>query len=145
VIDGIEAVAGVIPVFPSPDGRHVVFERDRAIFVRTMSDGSERRIGAGVAPRVRPFTDEFVFLRAKPGSAVEQREDTKLGYEVFTAPFDPPGVVEPRLLGETTVTITFSRNGSYSPVRWMKVEERAASFYLTSSDMEIVSLPDPFG
>ena len=144
-IEDVEAVAGVVPVFLSPDARHVVFERGRSIIVRSIADGTERAIGAGIAPRPRPFTDEFVFLREVRGAAEEQRTDTKLTYEVLTAPFDPPGDAPARLLGTTTATATFSRHGGYSPVRWMKVEERAASFYLTAPDMEIVSLPDPFG
>jgi hypothetical protein len=144
-IEDVEAVAGVVPVFLSPGGRHVVFERGRSIIVRSLADGTERQVGAGIAPRPRPFTDEFVFLREIPGAAEEQRSDTKLAYEVLTTPFDPLSDVPPRLLGATTATATFSRHGGYSPVRWMKVEERAASFYLTSPHMEIVTLPDPFG
>jgi hypothetical protein len=144
-IEDVEAVAGVVPVFLSPGGSHVVFERGRSIIVRSLADGTERRVGAGIAPRPRPFTDEFVFLREIPGAAEEQRTDTKLAYEVLTTPFDPLSDVPPKLLGATTATATFSRHGGYSPVRWMKVEERAASFYLTAPDMEIVSLPDPFG
>jgi hypothetical protein len=144
-IEDVEAVAGVVPVFLSPGARHVVFERGRSIIVRSLADGTERLVGAGIAPRPRPFTDEFVFLREIPGAAEERRSDTKLAYEVLTTPFDPLSDVPPKLLGATTATATFSRHGGYSPVRWMKVEERAASFYLTSPHMEIVSLPDPFG
>lgn len=145
VIDGIEVVGGVIPVFMSPDGRHVVFERDRHIFVRNLADGIEVTAGPGIAPRVLPFTQEFVFLREKPEDATEKREETQLAYDVFSAPFDPPRTLVPGLIGATTATVSFGRNGAYSPVRWMRVEERAGSFYLTSSHMEIVSLPDPFG
>ncbi|MBR9989061.1 MAG: hypothetical protein KFH98_04850, partial [Gemmatimonadetes bacterium] len=144
-LEGVEAVAGVVPVFLSPDARHVVYERDRSIVVRAMSDGSERVVGPGIAPRPRPFTDDFVFVRERPDAAEEQRNETRLRYDVFTAPFDPPGVIEPTLLGSASATVTFARYGNYSPVRWMKVEERSGSFYLTSSHMEIVTLPDPFG
>jgi hypothetical protein len=144
-IEGVEAVAGVLPVFLSPDGRHVVFERDRSIVVRAVADGSERVVGRGIAPRPRPFTEEFVFVREWPQAAEEQRNETKLSYDVYSAPFDPPGAIEPRQLGSTTALATFARNGNFSPVRWMRVEERSGSFYLTSSHMEIVTLPDPFG
>lgn len=144
-IEGVEAAGGVIPVFLSPDARHVVFERDRYIVVRAMADGSERVAGRGIAPRPRPFTEEFVFVRERPDAAVRQRSETILTYDVFSAPFDPPGAIEPVHAGSTTARVSFGRRGAYSPVRWMKVEERSGSFYLTSSDMEIVSLPDPFG
>lgn len=144
-LERIEAVGGVIPVFLSPDSRHVVFERDRTIVVRAMTGGAERVAGDGIAPRPRPFTDEFVFLRERPGTAERQRQDTRVTYDLFAAPFDPPGDIEPRLLGNTRATVSFGTNGAYSPVRWMKVEERSGSFYLTASNMEIVSLPDPFG
>lgn len=144
-IEGVEAVAGVIPVFLSPDGRHVVFERERTIVVRSMSDGKERVVGRGIAPRPRPFTDEFVFMREQPGSAVQERSETTLTYDVYSAPFDAAGDAAPSLIGTTTATVSFGRNGGYSPVRWMRVEERSANFYLTSSHMEVVPLPDPFG
>lgn len=144
-IEGVETAGGVIPVFLSPDARHVVFERDRSIVVRSMADGSEQLAGPGIAPRPRPFTEEFVFVRERPDAAVQQRSETTLTYDVFSAPFDPPGAIEPEHVGSTTAKVSFGRRGAYSPVRWMKVEERSGSFYLTSSDMEIVSLPDPFG
>jgi HEAT repeat protein len=144
-IQRVESVGGVIPVFLSPDARHVVFERDRTIVVRTMADGTERVVGPGIAPRPRPFTDEFVFAREQPGSAVQERSETTLGYDILTAPFDPPGEIEPTPIGSTTATMSFGDRGGYSPVRWMRVEERAASFYLTAMDMQVVSLPDPFG
>lgn len=144
-IQGVEAAGGVIPVFLSPDARHVVFERGRSIVVRTMADGSERVAGPGIAPRPRPFTEDFVFVRERPDAAVQQRSETTLTYDVFSAPFDSPGAIEPEQVGSTTARVSFGRRGAYSPVRWMKVEERSGSFYLTSSDMEIVSLPDPFG
>ena len=141
----IEAVGGVVPVFFSPDSRHVVFERDRTIVVRALADGVEHVVGAGIAPRPRPFTDEFVFLRELPGTAEQQRQNTRLTYDVFAAPFDPPGEIEPRVVGSTTATISFASHGAYSPVRLMRVEERSGSFYLTASNMEVISLPDPFG
>lgn len=144
-LTNIEAAGGVIPVFLSPDARHVVFERDRTVVVRTMEDGSERVAGEGIAPRPRPFTSEFVFLREIPDASVQRRNETELKYDVFTAPFDPPGAIEPEHIGATTATVSFERSGAYSPVRWLKVEERSGNFYLTSSHMEIVPLPDPFG
>lgn len=144
-IDGVEAVGGVIPVFLSPDARHVVYERDRTIVVRRMEDGAERVVGAGVAPRVRPFTDEFIYLREHADSAKEMREKTQLAYDVIAMPFDPPAGVAPRVIGATKAVVGFGANGAYSPVRWMKVEERTGTFYLTAPEMELVPLPDPFG
>src|SRR5690606_14583002 len=141
----IEAVGGGIPVFLSPAARHVVFERDRAIIVRAMDDGSERAAGEGIAPRPRPGTNECLFLREVPGATVQRRTETELKYDVFTAPFDPPGAIEPVHTGATTATVSFERNGAYSPVRWLKVEERSGNFYLTSTNMDLVALPDPFG
>lgn len=143
VLEDIEVAGGVVPAFLSTDGGRIVFERDRRIVVRDMTSGGERVVGTGIAPRPRPFTEEFVFMRERPDSAEEQREVTRLHYDVYSAPFD--GSSEPRLIGSTVASVTFARNGAYSPVRWMRVEERGGSFYLTSTDMEIVTLPDPFG
>ena len=144
LLHSVEAVAGVVPVFLSPDGRQAVYERNRLIVVRSLEDGAERIVGRGIAPRVRPFTTSFVYLREIPGSAVEEREKTKLSYEVYTMPFDAPARVRPTVIDTVTATVSFGVNGSYSPVRWMKVEERGGTFYLTAPGMDIVTLPDPF-
>jgi hypothetical protein len=141
-IDGVEAVARVLPVFFSADGRFAVYERDRTIVVRTLESGAERVLGPGIAPRVRPFTDEFVYLR-QASPAEEAREQTRLRYDVVNAYFDDVAG-QPRVLGTTIATATFDRHGNYSPVRWMRIEERVGNFYLRAERMDMVTLPDPF-
>lgn len=143
MLDGIEVVAGVVPVFFSPDGAHLVYERNRRIAVRDMNSGAERDVGAGIAPRVVPFTDTFVYLRETPDSRTPQRQQTRIRYEVVRASFTDD--LAPHTLGTTTASASFGVHGNYSPVRWMRVEERGGSFYLSGDEMEIFALPDPFG
>jgi hypothetical protein len=141
-IDGVEAVAGVVPVFFSADARFAVFERDRTIVVRALESGAERVLGPGIAPRVRPFTDEFVYLR-QTSAGEDARAQTRLQYEVVNAHFDEVAG-QPQVLATTVATTSFATHGNYSPVRWMRVEERIGNFYLTAAMMEMVPLPDPF-
>jgi hypothetical protein len=142
VIDGVEAVGGVLPVFFSADGRFVVYERDRTIVVRTLDGGAERVLGPGIAPRVRPFTSEFVFLRPAPDVS-EERGQARVTYDVVNAHFDAVGGSE-RVIGSATATVSFGTRGAYSPARWMRVEDKAGNFYLTADNFDIVPLPDPF-
>ncbi|CAN5807467.1 hypothetical protein BH23GEM9_BH23GEM9_25240 [soil metagenome] len=140
----IEAVAGVVPVFFSPEGTYMVYERARTIVVRSLNDGTERVIGPGIAPRVLPFTDDFVFAREEEDGRTEARHQTNIRYEVMRASFG--GTAAPHGIGEMSVVTTFDRHGNYSPLRWMRVEDRSGNFYLTAAGTSaIFSLPDPFG
>ncbi|HUF49828.1 MAG TPA: HEAT repeat domain-containing protein [Longimicrobiales bacterium] len=142
-IADIEVVADVVPLFFSPDGRSLVYERDRQIIVRDVASGAERQLGAGVAPRPRPFTDEFFFLREPAeNSRVEQRERTLIRYELLTASFRTAAA--PTSHARLGAMTAFNVRGGYSPVRWAVIEERDGTFYLTAQNMESVALPSPF-
>jgi hypothetical protein len=61
-----EVVRNVLPAFFAPDRSAVVFEIEREIRVVDLSDRSVRSLGPGIAPRLIPFTHQFVFLRELP-------------------------------------------------------------------------------
>ena len=144
-LNNIEAVAGVVPAFFSLDGNQLVYERARQIVVRDMTSGTERVIGSGIAPRPRPFTSDFTYLREAAGGRTPQRHQTRISYEVLSAPFASPADAQPKLLGTTAVTTSFDQHGNYSPARWLRVSEKHGKFYLGAPGMEQFNLPDPFG
>ena len=141
-IEGVEAVGSVLPVFFSSDGAHAVFERDRTIVVRTLATGAERVVGPGIAPRIRPFTNEFVYLREAEDGRRDLRERTMIRYHVLRASFTDPALTED--FGTMGVFTTMSVHGNYSPARWMRVEDRSGNYYLNGTDVEPFALPDPF-
>jgi hypothetical protein len=142
-IDSIEVVGGVVPVFFSPDGTSIVYERQRDVFVRDLTTQQTRRLGAGIAPRPRPFTEEFIFLREQENGRVEQRERTLIRYDVLRAPFR--GEVAPQSIGVISAMTSFAQRGGYSSARWARVQQRGDTFYLTADNMEELALPSPFG
>jgi hypothetical protein len=144
----IEVVQNVVPVFFSMDGRYMVYEADRHIHVHDFLTGTQHDIGAGIAPRVRPITDEFVFLREDTTGRNVVRNRTSVRYDVFTQSFaaaageDPP---EPAKLGVMDARLRFDLHGMYSPVRWMRVHEYGGQFTLAAGDaLDSFRLPDPF-
>jgi hypothetical protein len=142
-LEGIEAVAGVVPVFFSAEGTHIVFERDRQIVVREVEGAAERVVGPGLAPRVLPFTDDFVFVREAQNGRTDLRAQMRIMYEVLRVPFAGG---EPEVIGGFNALVAHDRHGNYSPVRWMHVEDRGGYFYLAADGFESVfSLPNPFG
>jgi hypothetical protein len=141
-IDSVEVVRSVVPVAFSVDGRYVAYERARTMFVRDLQNGSTRSLGPGIAPRLRPFSDEFVFLRERSGRH-ELAQNTRISYDVLHVGFAPGGA-EPRALGALGVLVQPDRHGSYSPARWMHVSERELLFRLEGEGVETFPLPDPF-
>ena len=139
----IEVVAGVVPVFFSADGAYVVYEADRRIHVLSLATGATRDVGDGIAPRVRPFTDGFLFLRADPTGPVSERGSTRLSYNVLYAPF--AGGAEAETLGSLAVVMSQAERGNYSPARWMTVAETDGVFFLSLDDDVLFRLPSPFG
>ena len=139
----IEVVAGVVPVFFSADGRHVVYEAARRIHVMDLATGTSRDEGAGIAPRIRPFTDGFLFLRADPTGAVSERGTSRLSYNVLYAPFTAG--TQPETIGSVSVTMNQSERGNYSPARWMAVTETDGAFFLSVDDVVLMRLSSPFG
>jgi hypothetical protein len=139
-IGNVEVVGNVLPAFFSIDGHHLVYEAAREIHVRDLQTGADRVVGAGIAPRLLPFSETFVFLRQK-GAPVTQGVNTAFKYEVTRGSF-----TEPRndVVGELTANSRFEMKGYYSPARWMRVRESGGSFFLFGDGIELFKLPDPF-
>jgi len=137
----VEVVGRVVPAFFSPDGRYLVYEAARQIRVRDLAGGDERVVGPGIAPRVVPFSDSFVFLREIPGQRQEGRDKIDIAYTVYHAAFAGG---EPRSMGEIRAVLRMDKRGMYSPVRWMRVREREGVFVLEGESMGTFVLPDPF-
>jgi hypothetical protein len=136
----VEVVSGVVPAFFSIDGRYLVYEAAREVHVRDLQSGADRLIGAGIAPRLMPFSETFVYLRQKekPMSNVAQ---TSFKYEVVRGWFAEP---KESVLGDVTVVASYDKKGYYSPARWMRIRESGGAFFLSVATMEPFKLPDPF-
>lgn len=140
VADGVEAVAGVVPAFFSPDERWLVYEADREIRVRDVRSGADRAVAAGVAPRPLPFSERFLYLR--PGAVEAGQNGYVVEYTVLAAPFAGG---EPERLGSLRARTSTQAFGNYSPVRWMRVQEDGERFFLVGEGIDRFPLPDPFG
>jgi hypothetical protein len=141
-LDSIEVVRGVVPVAFSPAGRYVAYERGRHIFMHDLQTGLVRDLGPGVAPRLRPLTDELLFLREVAGGRNQLAQRTRMSYEVLLTPFGA-AASEPHRVGILGVFVQPDRHGGYSPVRWMHIAERHVKFYLEADGLESFALPDP--
>lgn len=141
-VDSIEAVRGVVPLFFSPEGTHAIYERARTIVVRDLSTGTERIVGPGVAPRIRPFAGDFVYLQEAAEGRTDLRDRTHIRYRVMRGSFTDPTVAED--LGALGAFSSYAAAGNYSPVRWMRVEDRGGYYYLAGDEIEQFALPDPF-
>ena len=141
-LDSIEVVRGVVPVFFTADAGRVVYERGRRIYVRDLESGAVREAGAGVAPRLLPFTGDFVYLREIPARRKDQPESTVLEYEVVRAPV--AGAGSETVLGTLPAPTNPTRNGGYSPVRWLRVVERNGVFSLEGEGISPFHLPPLF-
>lgn len=141
VASEVEVVRGVVPAFFSVDGRFVVYETAREIRVRDLATGEERELGPGIAPRVVPFSDWFVFLREDPEGRQEDGDGAVLRYAVLRGSFTGQEVEEIGTLGATP---SMGEHGYYSPARWMRVRERDGVFTLEGKSLGTFRLPDPF-
>ena len=136
----VEVVDNVLPAFFSIDGRYVVYESAREIRVRDLRSGADRVVGAGIAPRLLPFSESFIYLRPK-GQPMTSGVKTAIKYEVVRGWFADS---KDKVVGELTANATFERKGYYSPVRWMRVRESNGVFSLQGEGMDLFKLPDPF-
>lgn len=136
-----EVVAGVVPAFFSPDRSRVVFERDREIHVVDLSTREVVSVGPGIAPRLIPFTEDFVYLREIPDGRLEESGSTSIRYRVYRSGFGPAAAPEP--IGEIVARLRPELAGHYSPVRWMAVGESRDGFVLVGEGIRPFLLPAP--
>lgn len=141
ISDRVEVVKNVIPAFLDAEGEYLVYEANRQIHVRELKSGSERVVGAGVAPRPYPFTDSFIFLRES------RTQDKYMGgsvsYDFVRQPFAREASGD--VVATATVDTRIEVAGNYSPVRWARVREESGIFYFSGEGVEPVRLPNPFG
>lgn len=135
----VEVVAGIVPGFFDPSRTVVVYEADREIHMRDLRTGTTRTMGRGVAPRVVPFTEDFVFVREVLGArTVEGEGSVGIEYEVLRSSFSGE---EPRVIGRLTATARSEVRGGASPVRWMVVGEARDGFMLRGPGITPFALP----
>jgi hypothetical protein len=139
ISDSVEVVRNIVPAFFSVDGKWLVYEANRQIHVRDLSANTDRVVAAGVAPRIIPFTERFVYL--KPGQIQTNVQGTAIRYEVRDAAFAPGS---DNFLGYITAQAQMAVNGYYSTVRWMRVRETGGTFWLSGDLMDPFKLPNPF-
>ena len=141
-IPDIEVVAGVVPVFFSPDEGAIVYEQNRHVFVRDLASGATRDLGSGIAPRPLPFSDDFVFLRLEPARSGDLNGRMRLSYDVLSSSFRD--ATPPQLLGQLGAFADMTQHGNYSPARWLRVVERNGQYTLEAAGADTFRLPDPF-
>lgn len=137
----VEVVAGVVPAFFSQDRSAVVFEAEREIRVRNLKTGATRLLGSGIAPRIIPFTDRFVYLAEQASARRETPRGTELWYVVLGSAFAGGG---PDRLGTLSALATGALHGGASPARWMVVGETPEGFVLRGENTSRFLLPNPF-
>lgn len=141
----VEVVRDVVPAFFSSDGARLVYEAGRQVFVRDVRTGETRRIGSGIAPRVLPFSDAFVFLRERTADRNDSVRKVELTYDVVRARFDPVAAADGgTTIGKLIATSQPAVHGNASPVRWMRVTETDGRFALAGEGIDAFALPDPF-
>jgi len=123
-------MGGIVPAFFSPDRAQVVFESNSEVLVMDIPSRRVRSLGPGIAPRVVPFSNHFVFLREiSRNSATGGRSE--VGYGVLAADFaggEAAPVGELRATGEASV-------------RRMVVAEVPEGFVLRGEGIRTFALP----
>ncbi len=137
---GIEVVGNVVPAFFSPDRSKVVYEIDREIQVLDLVSRAVSSLGPGIAPRLIPFTYQFVFLRERPETRRAIPDGTEIRYAVYRASFLDGEVTQ---IGELMAVARPDLHANYSPVRWMVVGESPEGFALRGEGIVPFLLPTP--
>lgn len=137
--DSVEVVRNVLPAFISGDGRYIVYESNRHIYVRDVATNTTRLVGPGIAPRILPFSNFFVFAREK--SRLDNPQGAGISYDMFRAPF-VEGELAP--IGMTGTHAQMQAAGNYSPMRWARIIEQDGKFVLIGESLNAFQLPDPF-
>lgn len=136
----VEVVGNVVPAFFSPDRGSVVAEVNGEIAVVHIETGTIRRVGEGTAPRPIPFSNQFVFLRERPGGQVSTFDGIAIIYDVYLGAFDAPGA---EMIGSLRAVARSDVHGGASPVAWMVVAEDGDGFVLRGDNVESFPLPVP--
>jgi hypothetical protein len=138
----VEVVDDVVPAFFNVERTLVVFEAGGEIRVRDLRSGATRVVGAGVAPRVIPFTDQIVFVRPVPGAVTPDGDAATVCYDVVRAGLAGGA---PEVIGQLEGTVRPGVHASASPVRWMVVGEgRNGGFVLRAPGVTPFELPGPY-
>jgi hypothetical protein len=133
-------VRNVVPAFFSPDRSMVVAESDGQIRVFHIASRSVRSVGQGMAPRLIPFSNEFVFLREQSSTNDRVTQVRTITYELHQGSFVDP-TVEP--IGPLVAVAQASVNGGASPVTWMVVRDAGEGFVLSGTSFAPFPLPRP--
>ncbi|CAA9369107.1 MAG: hypothetical protein AVDCRST_MAG68-5299 [uncultured Gemmatimonadetes bacterium] len=134
----VEVVGEVVPAYFNASRTAVVFEAGREVRVRDLFTGQTRVVGPGIAPRVLPFTDRFVFLQEVPSERQDTTGGTSIVYRVVRAPF-AGGPTE--RLGLLSAVARPDRDRGASPARRMVVGELRQGFVLRAPGMAPFVLP----
>lgn len=138
----VEVVDDVVPAFFNVERTLVVFEAGGEIRVRDLRSGATRTVGAGVAPRIIPFTDQIVFVRPVPGTVAAAGDAATVRYDVVRAGLAGGA---PEVIGQLEATVRPDVHASASPVRWMVVgEARNGGFVLRAPGVTPFELPGPY-
>ncbi len=127
------AVGNVVPAFFSPDRSALVAETESGIRVIDMETRSSRLVGTGIAPRIIPFTQSFIYLRPKRTTPRYTPRGTEERYDVFRSSFAGG---EPELVGELRAWRHEEVHGGESPVRWMVVGDAGEGFVLRGDALD---------
>lgn len=140
ISDKVEAVGNVIPAFITAEGDKLVYEADRQIHLYDLKTNAHRVIGAGIAPRLMPFSQSLIYLRGKDPMLTPQGSTLK--YDVIRVELAD---LKETVVGQLTANAQHNRRGHYSPVRWMRVRESDGQFFLMGESIDPFRLPSPFG
>ena len=130
----------VVPAFFSPDRSAVVAEAEGEIRVYQIADRSIRAVAEGMAPRLVPFSDQFVFVRERSTIHDPLTSVRRILYDVYRSSFEDPEV---EWIGDLRAVSQDDINDGVSPVRWMVVTEAGEGFVLRGENVETFPLPAP--
>ena len=139
----VEVVDDVVPAFFDVQRSVVAFEAGREIRIRELRSGETRTVGPGVAPRVIPFTNHIVYVRAIPNAVkpVGDGESATVSYDVVRASLLGGA---PEVIGQLEARVRTGVHSGASPVRWMVVAETSNGFVLRAPGVRPFTLPGPY-
>jgi hypothetical protein len=111
--------------------------------VRDLTTNADRKLAAGIAPRILPFTTDVIYLREVRGKRSETPNSFGLKYDVLRQP--TVGTDTAKVVGQIGAQALNNQKGNYATVRWMRIREDEGAFYLVGDMIEPFKLPNPFG